>query len=211
MFVLDAATAGVNISLASLAYILYLSSMNPTFFKTQADFRQWLTNNHNKEKELLVGFYKTSSSKESMTWPQSVDEALCFGWIDGVRRSVDAESYTIRFTPRKPNSIWSAINIDKMENLIALKLVKPEGLAAFEKRTENKSRIYSHEQKEVAKLSPDMEAEFKANTIAWDFFTTQAPSYQKVILHWLTSAKQEKTRLQRFEKLIHASTEGKRL
>ncbi|TRW27606.1 bacteriocin-protection protein [Flavobacterium zepuense] len=185
--------------------------MNPTFFKTQADFRQWLTHNHNKDKELLVGFYKTGTGKESITWPQSVDQALCFGWIDGVRKSIDAESYTIRFTPRKTNSMWSAINIDKMESLIALKLVKPEGLAAFEKRTENKSRIYSHEQKDVAKLPPDMEAEFKANTIAWDFFTTQAPSYQKVILHWITSAKQEKTRLQRFEKLIHASTEGKRI
>lgn len=185
--------------------------MNPTFFKTQADFRQWLTDNHNKEKELLVGFYKTGSGKESITWPQSVDEALCFGWIDGVRKSVDAESYTIRFTPRKPNSIWSAVNIDKMEKLIARKLVKPEGLAAFEKRTEGKSRIYSHEQKEVAKLPPDMEAEFKANTAAWHYFTTQAPSYQKVILHWITSAKQEKTRIDRFKKLLLACDEGKRL
>jgi len=185
--------------------------MNPNFFKTQADFRQWLASNHNKEKELLVGFYKTGSGKESMTWPQSVDEALCFGWIDGVRKSVDSERYTIRFTPRKPNSIWSAININKIEKLMAQKLVMPEGLAAFEKRTESKSRIYSHEQKDVAKLSPEMEAEFKAKKAAWEFFNKQAPSYQKVILHWITSAKQEKTRLQRFVKLLQASIQGKRV
>ena len=185
--------------------------MEPTFFANQDDFRQWLNNNHETAPELLVGFYKTGSGKASITWPQSVDQALCFGWIDGVRKSRDAESYTIRFTPRRAGSIWSAVNIDKMENLIAQKLVKPAGLAAYKKRTENKSRIYSQEQKDVATLASEMEAEFKANKTAWEFFTTQAPSYQKVVLHWITSAKQEKTRRSRFEKLLNASIEGKRL
>lgn len=185
--------------------------MKPTFFKTQAHFRQWLNDNHKTENELLVGFYKTKSGKECMTWPQSVDQALCFGWIDGVRKSVDSESYTIRFTPRRPNSIWSAVNIDKMQNLINQNLMQPEGLAAFEKRTDSKSRIYSHEQNELAQLPTEMEAAFKAHKPAWDYFMAQAPSYRKVVLHWITSAKQEKTRLQRFKKLLHACNGGKKL
>jgi uncharacterized protein YdeI (YjbR/CyaY-like superfamily) len=185
--------------------------MDPTFFKTPDDFRQWLNKNYQTATELLVGFYKTGSGKESITWPQSVDQVLCYGWIDGVRRSRDENSYTIRFTPRKPGSIWSAINIDKMESLITKKLVLPEGLTAYQKRTENKSRVYSHERTEAAVLPPEMETEFKANKTAWEFFTSQAPSYQKVILHWVTSAKQEKTRQSRFEKLVNASTEGKRM
>lgn len=186
-------------------------STTPTFFKTPADFRQWLEKNHDTTSELLVGFYKTGSGKPSITWPESVDQALCFGWIDGVRRSLGEESYTIRFTPRRPNSIWSAVNIKKMEELQAKGLMKPEGLAAFEKRREAKSKIYSHEQKEVAKLSSEMEKAFKANKQAWEFFTMQAPSYQKVMLHYITTAKQEKTRQSRFEKLLQASIEGRRV
>lgn len=185
--------------------------MEPIFFKTPDDFRNWLEKNYKKEKELLVRFYKTGSGKPSITWPESVDQALCFGWIDGVRRSLGEESYTIRFTPRKPNSIWSAVNIKKMEQLIAKGLVKPEGLAAFEKRTEAKSRIYSHEQKEAGTLSPEFEKAFKANDKAWNFFTTQAPSYQKVMIHYVMTARQEKTRQARFEKLLQASAEGKRV
>lgn len=185
--------------------------MKPHFFTTQDDFREWLEKHHQKETELLVGFYKVGSGKPSMTWPQSVDQALCFGWIDGVRKSLDADRYTIRFTPRKPSSIWSAINIDKMENLLAQKLVKPAGLTAYEKRTENKSRVYSHERTEDAVLPDAMEKEFKANKTAWEFFTKQAPSYRKMVLHLIVSAKQEKTRQSRFEKLLNASAEGKRL
>lgn len=185
--------------------------MEPHFFKTPADFRKWLDKNHAKEKELLVGFYKTGSGKPSITWPESVDQALCFGWIDGVRKSLGEESYTIRFTPRKPTSIWSAINIKKMEELQAKGLVKPEGLAAFEKRTESRSKVYSHEREKDAELPAHMKKELKANKAAWDFFSTQAPSYQKVMLHWITSAKQEKTQDARFEKLIKASEAGKRV
>lgn len=186
-------------------------SAKPTFFKTPADFRQWLEKHHSTEPELLVGFYKTGSGKPSITWPESVDQALCFGWIDGVGKSLGEESYTIRFTPRRPNSIWSAVNIKKVEDLKAKGLMKPEGFAAFEKRKEAKSRIYSHEQKESAKLSPEMEKNFKANKPAWKFFTTQAPSYQKVMLHHIVTAKQEKTRQSRFEKLLEASANGKRI
>ncbi|KOS06253.1 bacteriocin-protection protein [Flavobacterium akiainvivens] len=185
--------------------------MQPTFFENQNDFRQWLDNNHETETELLVGFYKTGSGKPSMTWPQSVDQALCYGWIDGVRRSLGAEAYSIRFTPRKAGSIWSAINIDKMENLIEQGLVTPAGRAAYAKRTEAKSRVYSHERTEDAVLPSEMEKAFKSHKNAWEFFTTQAPSYQKVILHWITTAKQEKTRQSRFEKVLEASKAGRRV
>lgn len=119
-------------------------SVEPTFFKTPADFRQWLEQSHKRATELLVGFYKTGSGKPSITWPESVEQALCFGWIDGVRKSLGEEAYTIRFTPRRPNSIWSAVNVSKVEELKAKGLMKPEGLAAFEKLKEGKSRIYSH-------------------------------------------------------------------
>ncbi|MEO6905944.1 MAG: hypothetical protein ABI148_06255, partial [Ginsengibacter sp.] len=124
----------------------------PTFFSTQAVFRKWLEKNHEKAGELLVGFYKVSSGKPSITWSESVDEAICFGWIDGIRRSIDEESYSIRFTPRKSTSIWSAINIKKVEELTKKKLMDPAGINAFSKRKEHKSRIYSYE-KEAENLS----------------------------------------------------------
>ena len=185
--------------------------MTPHFFTTPKDFREWLDKNYQKETELLVGFYKTGSGKQSITWPQSVDEALCYGWIDGVRKSLGEDSYTIRFTPRRPTSIWSAINIAKMEDLMAKNLVKPAGIAAYEKRKEHKSKIYSHEQKETAELPADMEKAFKANKPAWEFFIKQAPSYRKVMLHHITTAKQDKTKQSRFETLVKASAEGKRV
>src|SRR4029078_13338009 len=133
----------------------------PTFFARQADFRKWLQKNHKRETELLVGFYKVDSGKPSITWPQSVDEALCFGWIDGVRTSIDKDSYQIRFSQRRPTSIWSAINIKKMEELTKQGLMQPAGLASFEKRTESRSKIYSHENEE-AKFTQPFEKEFKA-------------------------------------------------
>ena len=185
--------------------------MEPVFFKTPADFRAWLENNHDRQSELIVGFYKVGSGKQSITWPESVDEALCFGWIDGVRRSLGKDSYTIRFTPRRADSIWSAVNINKMEKLLEKGLVKPEGIAAYEKRKDEKSKVYAFEQRKDAVLPAELEAAFKANTAAWDFFMKQAPSYRKVVLHWITTAKQEKTKLSRFEKLVKASAEGKRL
>lgn len=185
--------------------------MEPQFFETPNDFRKWLDKNHEKETELLVGFYKVGSGKPSITWPQSVDEALCYGWIDGVRKSLKEDSYTIRFTPRKPTSIWSAINIDKMEVLLKNKLVKPTGIAAYEKRTESKSKIYSHEQKEPIALPESFEAEFRANPSAWDFFMDQAPSYRKIMIHHINSAKQEKTKRSRFDVLLKTSELRKRV
>lgn len=184
--------------------------MEPTFFSTPSDFRNWLSKNHKKETELLVGFYKVDSGGESITWSQSVDEALCFGWIDGVRKSIDDKSYTIRFTPRKPTSIWSAVNLKKMEELIKKQLVKPAGLAAFEKRKESRSKIYTYEKAPV-KLDRNYEKKFKANKKAWAFFLSQAPSYQRVVFNWIMSAKQITTQHSRLEKLIDSSEAGKRI
>jgi uncharacterized protein YdeI (YjbR/CyaY-like superfamily) len=184
--------------------------MTLTFFATQAAFRAWLEKHHKKETELIIGFYKVSSCKPSMTWSQSVDQALCFGWIDGVRRSIDIESYSIRFTPRRSSSIWSAINIKKVEELTKAGLMTLEGQKAFDLRTESKSRIYSHE-KEPAILDPNYESQFRMNPIAWDFFNTQAPSYKKVMIHWIMNAKQEKTKISRLEKTIQISEQQKRM
>jgi uncharacterized protein YdeI (YjbR/CyaY-like superfamily) len=184
-------------------------SMTPKFFATPTQFRKWLEKHHQKESELLVGFWKVSSGKPSMTWSQSVDQALCFGWIDGVRKSQGEESYTIRFTPRKSTSIWSAINIRKMEELTKAGLMTPAGQKAFSYRTESRSKIYSHE-KEPVPLAPAYERHFKKNKPAWKFFASQAPSYRKVIIHRIMSAKQEKTRLSRLQKAIEMSEQQKR-
>lgn len=184
--------------------------MAATFFATQEAFREWLAEYHQKETELVVGFYKVSSGKPSMSWSESVDQALCFGWIDGIRRTIDDESYSIRFTPRKRTSIWSAVNINKVAELTKAGLMTPDGLKAFEARTENKSRIYSHE-KEPAVLDPNYETQFRKNTLAWEFFEKQAPSYKKVMIHWIMSAKQETTRLARLEKTINISEQQKRM
>lgn len=181
--------------------------MKPMFFPTKAEFREWLEQNHDKEKELLVGFYKVGSGKPSMSWSDSVDEALCFGWIDAVRRSIDDESYTIRFTHRKLGSIWSAINIKKIERLTELGLMKPAGIEAFNRRKTEKSAIYSYE-KEPATLTKDFEKKFKANKAAWKFFNTLPPSYRKTAIHWVMSAKQEATRIRRMETLISDSEKG---
>jgi len=179
----------------------------PTFFAKQSDFRKWLQKNHKKETELLVGFYKVDSGKPSMTWSQSVDEALCFGWIDGVRKAIDKDSYQIRFTQRKSTSIWSAINIKKIEELTKQGLMQPAGLASFEKRTESKSKIYSYE-KDEAKLPQNFKKQFKANKKAWDYFQSLAPSYRKVSAHWVMSAKQEMTKTKRLNQLISDSAAG---
>jgi len=181
--------------------------MTPIFFEKQSDFRKWLQKNHKRETELLVGFYKVGSGKPSMTWPQSVDEALCFGWIDGVRKSIDQVSYQIRFTQRKPKSIWSAVNIKKIEELTKQGLMQSAGIASFEKRSEKSSRIYSYE-KELAEFTPNFKKQFKANKKAWDYFQALAPSYRKVSTHWVMNAKQEATRLKRLNQLISESEAG---
>lgn len=187
-----------------------MKSVSIVFFATQEEFRNWLAENHKSEKELVVGFYKVGTGKQSLSWSESVDEALCFGWIDGIRKSVDNESYCIRFTPRKKSSIWSAVNIKKMEELTNTGKMTAEGLKAFSFRTEKKSNIYAYETK-AQELDFQYEEQFKKNTIAWSFFIKQAPSYKKTIIHWLMSAKQEQTRQQRLEKLIKESEEQKRL
>lgn len=184
--------------------------MTPSFFATPEEFRKWLAKHHKKETELIVGFYKVDSGKPSMTWSQSVDQALCFGWIDGVRRSIDDKSYCIRFTPRRPTSIWSDINIKKIEELTKSGLMTPEGQKAFALRKDHKSRIYSHE-KEPSVLTSDLEKQFKKDKTAWKYFMEQAPSYKKVMIHWIMIAKQEKTRQSRLEKTIAQCALQKRI
>ena len=184
--------------------------MDVIYFSDELEFRKWLDKNHNEEKELLIGFYKVGSGKPSMTWSQSVDQAICYGWIDGIRRSVDAERYTIRFTPRKRTSIWSDINIKKVEDLTAKGLMKPAGIEIFKLRRDSHSGIYSHEKAEE-KLSAEFEKKFKANKKAWEFSQSQAPSYKKVLYHHIMTARQEKTRISRLEKLISKSEKGLRV
>lgn len=181
-----------------------------TFFKSQEGFRKWLEKNHEKETELIVGFYKVDSGKPSMTWSQSVDQALCFGWIDGIRRSIDKERYCIRFTPRKPWSNWSEINISKVEELTKAGLMKPAGLKAFSLRKDKKPGIYSYESDSVF-LDPNLEKQFKANKAAWAFFMKQAPSYKKAVMRWIMGGVQEKTRQSRLEKTIRESEQQKRV
>lgn len=185
--------------------------MQPTFFATPADFRAWLQEHHQSERELLVGFYKKGSGRPSITWPESVAEALCFGWIDGIRRTIDDESYSIRFTPRKRGSIWSAVNMRLVEELIRDGRMQPAGLAAWEARDPAKSAIYSFEQKEAARLDAEAEARFRANPRAWSFWEAQPPGYRKQITHWVTSAKREETRARRLETLIADCAAGQRI
>ncbi|HRN25866.1 MAG: YdeI/OmpD-associated family protein [Ignavibacteriaceae bacterium] len=180
------------------------------FFPTQKDLRKWFEKNHKKEKELFAGYYKVSSGKPSITWSQSVDEAICFGWIDGIRRGVDDESYCIRFTPRNPKSNWSAINIKKVEELTKLGLMKPEGLTAFSFRKDEKSEIYSYENPAI-EFDKSFLRKFKSNKKAWEYFQSSAPSYKKITTRWVMSAKQEPTRLKRLEELITDSAAGKKI
>lgn len=187
-----------------------MTSNKPIFFPTQKDLHKWFQKNHKKEKEFLIGFYKVSSGKPSITWSQSVDEAICFGWIDGIRRSIDDESYCIRFTPRSPKSNWSAINIKKVEELTKLGLIKPEGLHAFGLRKENRSKIYSYENSAVI-FDKSNEEKFKANKQAWKHFQSMPPSYQKTTTRWVMSAKQETTRLKRLDELMRDCAAGKKI
>jgi uncharacterized protein YdeI (YjbR/CyaY-like superfamily) len=184
--------------------------MLPIFFRDTAEFRKWLEVNHQTETELLVGYYKVGTKKPSMTWSKSVDEALCFGWIDGIRKSIDEESYCNRFTPRNPKSNWSAVNIKKVEQLIRQGKMMPGGLAAFEKRTEARSEIYSYENK-PEQFSPELESRFRENKAAWEFFSRQSTSYKKTVMFYVMGAKQETTRFSRLDKLMQACSEGKRI
>jgi uncharacterized protein YdeI (YjbR/CyaY-like superfamily) len=184
--------------------------MKIKYFKSAKDFRRWLEKNHASTQELWVGYYKKNSGRPSITWPESVDEALCFGWIDGIRKSVDDLRYTIRFSPRRRGSIWSAVNIKRAQELSDKGLMRAPGKAAFDARKEYKSGIYSYEQRSV-NLDGLYEKKLKQNKDAWDFFYAQSPSYRKAIGWWIVSAKQEATRLKRLQKLIEESANRKRL
>ena len=181
--------------------------MDVTFFESPSGFRTWLEQNHDATQELWVGFYKKSSGKPSITWPEAVDEALCFGWIDGVRKSIDESSYTIRFTPRKAGSIWSAVNIKRVGELSQLGRMQPEGLKAFEKRVEKKSGLYSYEN--AAELDEAYEQQFRANKKAWDFFQARPASYRRAAIWWVVTAKKEETKLKRLATLIEDSEHGR--
>src|SRR5437773_3162265 len=184
--------------------------MRIKYFKSATDFQRWLEKNHATATELWVGFYKKDSGKPSITWPESVDQALCFGWIDGIRKGVDQSSYQIRFTPRRRGSIWSAINIKRAKELVRQKQMRPTGLKAFAARIENKSGIYSYEQRNT-ELKQPYANRLKKNKAAWNFFKKQPPSYRKMIGWWIISAKKEETRMARLAKLISESAKGKRL
>ena len=181
-----------------------------TYFDSPTAFRRWLERHHEVESELWVGFHKRGTGKPSLTWPESVDEALCFGWIDGVRQRVDDERYRIRFTPRRATSIWSAVNIRRMGELIAAKRVASAGLAAFERRRDDKSAIYAYEQRQSARLSAEDAKRFRANRKAWAFFEAQAPWYRRLVTYRVTSAKREETRKKRLDELIEKCARGER-
>jgi uncharacterized protein YdeI (YjbR/CyaY-like superfamily) len=183
----------------------------PTYFATPAAFRAWLEAHHATSTELLVGFYKKGSGKPSITWPESVDEALCFGWIDGVRRSVDDDRYTIRFTPRKSRSTWSAVNIKRVAELTKLGRMQPAGIETFARREEKKSQIYAYEQRADAAFHDEFERTFRANRRAWEFFQAQAPWYCRNATYWVMTARKEETRRKRLATLIADSSRGKRI
>lgn len=184
--------------------------MEPTYFPTPADFRAWFEAHHETASELWVGFHKTKSGTPSITWPESVDQALCFGWIDGIRKSIDEHRYMIRFTPRKPRSTWSAVNIRKIAELTAAGLMHPAGIRAYEARTQENSEIYAYEQdRSAATLDPDSEALFRANTAAWAWFEAAPPSYRRTAIWWVISAKKPETRAKRLATLIEDSANGR--
>jgi uncharacterized protein YdeI (YjbR/CyaY-like superfamily) len=179
--------------------------MKPKFFKNQLELRSWFEKNHHRENELLIGYYKKATGIASIDWPQSVDEALCFGWIDGIRKSINKNTYSIRFTPRKSNSHWSAVNIKKVSELKAKGLMRAKGLEAFEKMDAKNSKQASYEQNIII-LDKEYEKQIKSNSKAWKYFSGKlAPSAKKQSIHWIMSAKKEETRLRRLQTLIKSS------
>ena len=183
--------------------------MKPKFFSLPAQFREWLEQNHDRVSELLVGFHKKSSGKKSITYPEALDEALCFGWIDGVRKNLDETSYTIRFTPRKPRSIWSLVNVRHIERLKKEGRMHAAGLEAYARRDPKRTGIYAFEN-EPRQLSPAYEEMFRQNKKAWKFFEEMAPSLKRVSIYWIMSAKKEETRLRRLKHVIDNSDKGVR-
>jgi uncharacterized protein YdeI (YjbR/CyaY-like superfamily) len=180
------------------------------FFKNQGELHVWFEKNYNNAKELWLGYYKKNSGIANISWQQSVDEALCFGWIDGIRKTIDEKSYKIRFTPRNPKSTWSQVNINKMKEFIKHGLVKPEAIKAFENISEKQINQYSFEQKSIS-LHENYEAEFKLNKNAWEYFESMPPSYKKPAIWWVMSAKQTETQRKRLSILIHDSEQKQKI
>ena len=183
--------------------------LKPSFFNSQSEFRRWLERNHAKETELLVGFYKKGSGKASLTYPEALDEALCYGWIDGVRRSLGDDGYTIRFTPRKAKSIWSNVNVRHVERLKKLGRMAPAGLEAYALRDPKKTGIYAFENR-PRELAPAYEKKFRSNKKAWEFFEKQPPGFKRLMIFRVMEGKQEETRQRRLAQLIEASAKGVR-
>lgn len=184
--------------------------MKAKFFSSGANFRRWLEEHSARSTELWVGYFKAGSGKASVTWPESVDHALCYGWIDGIRKRIDEAQYMIRFTPRKPTSTWSAVNIKRAEFLIEQGLMRSPGLAAYRARREHRSGIYSYEQRPT-QLPKPYDALLETNALAFEFFSAQPASYRRAAIWWVISAKKEETRHRRLEQLIADSSRGKRL
>jgi uncharacterized protein YdeI (YjbR/CyaY-like superfamily) len=180
--------------------------MDVVFFRSPAELRKWFAKHHTTARELWVGYYKKGSGKPSITWPESVDEALCVGWIDGIRKSVDGDSYTIRFTPRRPGSIWSAVNIKRAQVLAEQGRMQPAGLAAFQARREDRSAIYSYERRRE-ELEEPYASLLRKSKAAWAFFQAQPPWYKRAVYGWVMSAKKEETRLKRLAQLIEHSAQ----
>jgi uncharacterized protein YdeI (YjbR/CyaY-like superfamily) len=183
--------------------------VRPIYFRSASEWRAWLERHHADSDEVLVGFHRRGTGKPSLTWSESVDEALCFGWIDGVRRRVDAERYTIRFTPRKPTSTWSAVNVARMRALEDAGRMTAPGRAAFDRRREDRTAIYSYEQRHLASFDPAAERRFRTNRKAWTYWQAQSPSYRKNATYWVMSAKRDETRQRRLTKLIEDSAQGR--
>jgi uncharacterized protein YdeI (YjbR/CyaY-like superfamily) len=181
--------------------------MKPKFFSSPEQFREWLEKNHDRASELLVGFHRKASGKKSITYSEALDEALCFGWIDGVRRNVDETSYSIRFTPRKPKSIWSNVNVRHVERLTKEGRMAEPGLKAYALRDPKRTGIYAFENT-PREFSPEYEKKFRANKPAWAFFEKEPPSIRRTCIYWVMSAKKEETRLRRLEQLIESSAKG---
>jgi uncharacterized protein YdeI (YjbR/CyaY-like superfamily) len=185
--------------------------VKPRFFATPDELRAWLEANHDSESEVVVGFHKKHTGRPSLTWTESVREALCFGWIDGVRRRIDDDSYSIRFTPRRPGSNWSVLNLRHVEELTRAKRMHPAGIEAFAARTPEKTGVYTYENRHEAKLGLEQEGRFRANEKAWQFFQAQPPGYRQTAIFWVVSAKREETRDRRLAALIEDSTHHRRI
>jgi uncharacterized protein YdeI (YjbR/CyaY-like superfamily) len=181
---------------------------DPTYFASPADLRRWLRTHHASTRELWVGFYKKATGIASITWPESVDEALCYGWIDGLRKRVDDVRYMIRFTPRRPISHWSAVNLGRVQVLIETRRMRPAGLTAFVERNLAKSQQYAYETRPT-ELPPDYLKRLKANRPAWAFFQAQRPSYRRAATWWVVSAKRDETKHRRLDRLIDDSAAGR--